>query len=83
MTDSVDYRLGQLDARMTNVERDLGTIATDQKGQNSKLDALLERTAAVQEFKRHSWKAVGATIVGIGAIIEGAHQLVDFLHGKH
>jgi hypothetical protein len=81
MTESVEYRLGSLDARMTNVETRLESIATDQKSQSTKLDTLLSRTAAVQEVRRHSWKAVIGGLTAITAVIEGAHQLSKLFHG--
>jgi hypothetical protein len=83
MVDSVEYRLGSLDARMTNVERDIATITTSQGEQNTKLDTLLARTAAVNEFKKHSWKAVAGAVALVAAIVETVHEVSSWLHGSH
>lgn len=77
MTDSVEYRLGSLDARMTNVEGTLTNISADQKSQNSKLDTLLARA----EGKRASWKQIGGAVALITGVVEGVHQLSKFFHG--
>jgi len=76
MTDSVEYRLGSLDARMTNVETSLTSIATDQKSQNSKLDTLLARA----EGRKASWKQIGGAVALITGVVEGAHQLAKLFH---
>lgn len=69
-TGEFQFNLGQHEARLDAMERQLSSI-------NGKLEVVV----SYMERTKGSWKTIVAMVGVIGAIVEGAHHIVEWLHG--